>query len=160
MSFSSADVKKLRELTGAGVMDCQKALTQAKGNFAKATELVRATGMARAEKKSDRETKVGYIGSYVHQNNQVAALVEVLCETDFVARNSDFQDMVKHLAMQVAAMAPADVTELMSQEFIKDPSITIEQMVKLVSGKIGERFVISRILRWQMGETLATAQPE
>jgi elongation factor Ts len=152
IKYSAADVKKLREETGAGVMDCKKALEEANGNYDKAKEVVRQKGMIRAEKKSDRETKEGYIASYVHANNKVAALVEVLCETDFVARNSDFQTMSRDVAMQVVAMNPATVEELLQQEFIRRPGVTIEEMIKEVSGKIGERFVIGRFVRYQVGE--------
>jgi elongation factor Ts len=150
--YSAADVKKLREETGAGIMDCKKALEEAKGNYDQAKEIVRQKGMIRAEKKSDRETKEGYIASYVHATNKVAALVEVLCETDFVARNSDFQTMARDVAMQVVAMNPSTVEELMEQEFIRRPGVTIEEMVKEVSGKIGERFVIGRFVRYEVGQ--------
>ena len=152
MSYTPDDVKRLREESGAGIMDCKKALEEAKGDYKKALEVVREKGMARAEKKSDRETKEGYVATYVHSNNKTAAMVEILCETDFVARNSDFQAMAKDVAMQVTAMKPADVEELLAQEFIKDPSLTIDQLVKGVSGKIGERFVVSRFVRYSVGE--------
>ena len=152
MPISPQDIKKLRLKTGAGVMDCKKALTEAKGNYKKALEIVKKAGMARADKKQDRETKIGYIAHYVHANNQVAALVEVLCETDFVALNSDFQSMAKDLAMQVVAMSPKDVPELLEQEFVKDPSLTVAELVKTVSGKVGEKFVVSRFSRMKVGE--------
>ncbi len=152
MSYTSDDVKKLREETGAGIMDCKKALQQADGNYEKAKAIVRETGMARAEKKADRETKEGYIASYVHATGKTAAMVEVLCETDFVARNDELRSMAKDLAMQVVAMQPADVAELLAQEFIKNPSQTIEQVVKSLSGKIGEKFEVKRIVRMAVGE--------
>ncbi len=152
MSFSPADVKKLREETGAGIMDCKKALEEAKGSYDKAREIVRAKGMLRAEKKADRETKEGYVASYTHSNNKIGVLVEILCETDFVARNDEFQVMARDVAMHIAAMKPADVTELLGQEFIRDGSKTIEQLVKELSGKIGEKFVINRFVRFQIGE--------
>ncbi len=152
MSYTSDDVKKLREETGAGIMDCKKALQQADGNYEKAKAIVRETGMARAEKKADRETKEGYIASYVHATGKTAAMVEVLCETDFVARNDEFRSMAKDLAMQVVAMQPADVAELLAQEFIKNPSQTIEQVVKSLSGKIGEKFEVKRFVRMAVGE--------
>lgn len=151
--YSIAEIKKLRELTGAGMMDCKKAMEEAKGNFDKATEIVKQRGMARAEKKSDRETAEGYIASYVHANNKVAAMVEILCETDFVARNSDFQQMAKDVAMQVVAMNAQDVEELLAQDFIKDPSVTLNEIVKTTSGKIGEKFVVNRFVRYEVGET-------
>lgn len=150
-NYTAADIKQLREETGAGMMDCKKALDESKGDFEAAKEWVRQKGLAKAEKKSDRETKEGYIASYVHNNNRVAALVEVLCETDFVARNDEFQTMARDVAMQVVSMDPENVTELLAQDFIKNPSITIEEYVKSISGKIGERFVINRFVRYEVG---------
>lgn len=152
MSYSAADIKALRELTGAAIMDCKKALEEANGDMKKAEELVKARGLAKAEKKSDRETKEGYIASYVHANNRIAALVEIMCETDFVARNPEFQAMAKEVAMQVTAMNPANVEELLAQEYLRDGSVTIEQLVKQLSGKIGEKFVVNRFVRYSVGE--------
>jgi elongation factor Ts len=152
MSFSASDVKALREKTGAAIMDCKKALEEANGDMAKAEELVKARGLAKAEKKADRETKEGYIASYVHATGKVAALVEILCETDFVARNPEFQTMAREVAMQVTAMNPANVEELLTQEYLRDPGLTVEQLVKQLSGKIGEKFMISRFIRYSVGE--------
>ena len=152
MSFSASDVKTLREKTGAAIMDCKKALEEANGDMAKAEELVKARGLAKAEKKSDRETKEGYIASYVHATGKVAAMVEILCETDFVGRNPEFQDMAKQIAMQVVAMNPENIEELLAQEYLRDSSLTIEQLVKQLSGKIGERFVVNRFVRYAVGE--------
>lgn len=151
-SYTAQDVKKLREETGAGMMDCKKALDQADGNYEEAKEFVRQRGLAIAEKKSDRETKEGYIASYVHANSKVAALVEILCETDFVAKNSDFQEMAKNVAMHVVAMNPKTVEALLSEQFVKNPDITVEELVKGVSGKIGEKFVVNRFVRYEVGE--------
>lgn len=151
-NYTAADVKKLREETGAGMMDCKKALDEAGGDYQKAMEIVRERGLAKAEKKSDRETNVGYITSYVHSNNQVGCMVEILCETDFVARNPEFQDMAKNVALQIVSMAPETVEELLAQDSIKNPSETIDQMIKAVSGKIGEKFVVSRFVRYAVGE--------
>lgn len=151
-NYTAADIKTLREETGAGMMECKRALDEAGGNFEKAKEIIFQRGLAKAEKKSDRETKIGYIASYVHTNHTVAALVEILCETDFVARNDEFQTMAKEIAMQVVAMNPENVTELLSQETLKNPSITIEEMVKSLSGKIGEKFVVSRFVRYEVGQ--------
>ncbi len=152
MSFTAVDIKNLREKTGAGVMDCRQALTEANGDMNKAEEIVKARGLARAEKKADRETKEGYIASYVHATGKIAALVEVLCETDFVARNPEFQTMAKEVAMQVSAMNPENVEELLAQEYLRDASITIDQLVKQLSGKIGEKFVVNRFVRYEIGQ--------
>lgn len=150
--FTAADIKALREETGAGMMDCKKALEESDGDMAKAREWVKQRGLARAAKTEDRETKEGYIASYVHSNNKIAALVEIRCETDYVARNPEFQEMARSVAMQVASMSPATVDELLAQDFIKDPSSTIEQLVKGLSGKIGEKFVVQRFVRYEVGE--------
>ncbi len=151
-NYTASDVKKLREETGAGMMDCKKALDEANGNFEEAKEVVRQRGLALAEKKSDRETKEGYIASYVHANSKVAALVEILCETDFVARNAEFQTMVRDVAMHIVAMNPATIADLLEDQFIKDPEKTVEELVKGVSGKIGEKFVVNRFVRYEVGE--------
>lgn len=150
-NYTATDIKNLREETGAGMMDCKRALDEADGNYDKAKQIVFERGLAKAEKKSDRETKIGYIASYVHTNHQVAALVEILCETDFVARNDEFQTMAKEVAMQVVAMNPESVDELLAQETLKNPSITVEALIKTLSGKIGEKFVLSRFVRYEVG---------
>ncbi len=152
MSYTAADVKQLREETGAGMMDCKKALDEAGGDYAKARDLVRERGLAKAEKKADRETKEGYIASYVHATGKNAVMVELLCETDFVGRNEEFRALGRDIAMQVSAMAPETVEELLAQEFIKDGSQTIEQMLKALSGKIGEKLMVGRFVRYVVGE--------
>jgi len=152
MSFTAADIKRLRDETGAGMMDCKKALDEAQGDFDKAKELVRARGLVKAEKKSDRETNIGYVASYVHGNHQIGCLLEMRCETDYVALNSEFQTLAKDIAMQVVAMAPETVEELLTQDSIKNPSETIEEMIKALSGKIGEKFVLHRFSRYAVGE--------
>lgn len=152
-NYTAQDVKNLREETGAGMMDCKKALDEANGNFQDAIEIVKQRGLAKAEKKSDRETKEGYISSYVHATNKVAAMVEILCETDFVARNEEFQAMAKDVALHVVATNPENVEALLAEEFIKDPSMTVEELVKGVSGKIGEKFVVNRFIRYEVGQS-------
>lgn len=149
--YTAADIKNLREETGAGMMDCKKALEESNGDMDAAREWVKKRGLAKAEKTADRETKEGYIATYVHSNNRVAAMVEIRCETDFVARNPEFQEMARNVAMQVVSMSPATVDELLAQEFIKNPSQKIEELVKGLSGKIGERFVIHRFVRYEVG---------
>ena len=151
-NYTATDIKNLREETGAGMLDCKKALDESDGDMAKAKEWVKARGLAKAEKTADRETKEGYIASYVHMTGKVAALVEILCETDFVARNEEFQKMARDVAMQVASMNPKNVEELLDQEFIKDPSMKVEGLVKSLSGKIGEKFVVNRFSRFEVGE--------
>ena len=153
-------VKELRQKTGAGVMAVKKALDESGGNLDKAEEILKEQGLANALKKSGRDTSQGAIQSYIHAGNKIGALVELKCETDFVARTDDFIDLAKDLAMQVAAMGPLFISKneegagkasdeeiLMSQAFIKDPSITIEDMIKSMISKVGENVNISRITK-------------
>jgi elongation factor Ts len=154
-NYSTEDIKKLREETGAGMMDCKKALDEADGNFAKAKEIVRERGLMKADKKADRETKEGCIGQYLHFTNKVGAMVEVLCETDFVVRNEEFQQMARNLAMQVASTNPANVEAFLEEEYLREPSKTVAEYVKELSGKIGEKFVVSRLVRYEVGEESA-----
>ena len=112
---------------------------------------MRAAGAAKAAKKADRATAEGKIFTYAH-GDKLAVVVEILCETDFVARNPEFQNMAKEVAMQVTAMKPASVDELLTQEYLRDPSLTIDQLVKQLSGKIGEKFVVNRFVRYEIGE--------
>ena len=150
-NYSTSDIKNLRQETGAGMMDCKRCLDEAKGDYQKAKQLVYKRGVAKAEKKQDRETKEGYIASYVHTNYKTASLVEILCETDFVARNDDFRVMAKDVAMHIVAMNPSNIEELLSQDFIKNPDISVEELIKRTSGKIGEKFVVNRFIRYQVG---------
>lgn len=148
MSISMDQIKKLREITGARILDCQKALQEAGGDLDKAAAIVEAKGLARAEKSQDRETKVGYIATYTHNTGMVASMVEMLCETDFVAKNEEFRQMARDIAMQVAAMGAENVEELLQQDYIKDPEKTIELVIKSLSGKIGEKMTLSRFTRF------------
>jgi len=156
-------VKELRQKTGAGVMAVKKALDESGGNLDKAEEILKEQGLANALKKSGRDTSQGAIQSYIHAGNKIGALVELKCETDFVARTDDFIDLAKDLAMQVAAMGPLFISKneegagkasdeeiLMSQAFIKDPSITIEDMIKSMISKVGENVNISRITKFDL----------
>jgi len=149
--ISAQEIKKLRQETGARVLDCKKALEEAQGDFKKAQELVAKKGLARAEKTQDRETTAGLIAQYVHSNGKIGALVEMRCETDFVAQNQEFKDLARDIAMQVVAMNPENEKELLEQEFIKDSSVKIEMLIKALSGKIGEKMVLSRFVRFELG---------
>lgn len=151
MAISMDQIKSLREKTGAGVMDAKKALEESKGDMNKAVEWVRQRGLAKAAKKADRDASEGIIASYVHMN-KVAALVELNCETDFVARNEEFQHLGKEVAMQVASMAPESVGELLEQQYNRDPKKTIGELVKELSGKIGEKMEVKRFVRYSVGE--------
>ena len=147
--MSTEDVKKLRSDTGAGIMDIKKALDEAGGDTDKAKEIIREKGLIKATKRSGRDTGAGVLESYVH-NNRVGVLLELRCETDFVARSEPFRELAHELAMQVAAMLSENVEELMSQSYIKDDSQTVEQLVKGVIAKTGENIEIARFCRYEL----------
>jgi elongation factor Ts len=196
-TISAKDVSSLRSRTGAGMMDCKRALEETGGNIAKAVDLLRKKGIAKAEKRSGRSAGEGLIGSYLHFNGKVGVLVEVNCETDFVARTEDFQGLAKDLALHIASANPIAVTTeavpedllqreraiveaqvaesgkpeqvrskivdgkmkkffqervLLEQPFVKDDSLTIRDLVKNVSGKVGENVVVRRFVRYELGE--------
>jgi elongation factor Ts len=144
-------IKELREKTGAGVMDAKKALEEAAGNMEKAIELIKAKGLARAESKAEREVKSGKIYCYTHLGGTAAAMVEVACETDFVAKTDEFDTLCKEIAMQIVSMNPGDVEELLAQEYIRDSSKTIDQLVKELISKTGENIRVTRFARFKLG---------
>ncbi|MBU1200309.1 translation elongation factor Ts [Patescibacteria group bacterium] len=145
-------IKKLRDKTGAGVMDVKKALEEAKGDMKKAEVIIRKKGLVRAVKKSDREVKSGLVYSYVHQTGKVGALIEIACETDFVAKNDQFVNLCKEVAMQVASMNPKNVKELEAQSYIRDSGKKVGELVKELVGKTGENMRIVRFTRYELGE--------
>lgn len=197
-TVSAKDVAALRARMGAGMMDCRNALVETGGDMEKAVDLLRKKGIARAEKRAGRGASEGAIASYVHFNGRVGVLVEVNCETDFVARTDDFQGLTRDLALHIASADPiavsvedvaADVVEreraifraqaaesgkpeaiwekmvegklkkfyqervLLEQPFVKDDKQTIGQLVKAVSGKVGENVVVRRFVRFGLGES-------
>lgn len=199
MGVSAAEIKLLREKTGAGIMDCKAALQASEGDVTKSIEFLRKKGLATATKKSSRATDEGSIGSYIHYGGKIGVLVEVNCETDFVARNPEFQNLVKDLSMQVAGANPVplyvrkeEVPEqviaseraiykaqameskkpeaviekiaegkirkylqqicLLEQPFLKDPDITISDLVAQTISKVGENIQVRRFVRFQLGE--------
>jgi len=131
------DIQKLREVTGAGVMECKRALTDAGGDFERAKALIHERGLAKVEKRSSRETGAGLVESYVH-NERIGVLVDVRAETDFVVRSEPFRKLAHELALQISAMAPLTVEELLKQPYIKDESKTVDDLVKDVSARVGE----------------------
>lgn len=149
--ITTEDIKKLRERTGAGVMDVKKALEESGGDSEKAVKLIHKRGLAKAQKRADRAAPDGMIASYIHHGGKVASLVELACETDFVARTQEFQTLATEIAMQVASMEPKDVEDLLKQEYIRDPSKTIEQLIGEAVGKTGEKIVVNRFIRYQLG---------
>lgn len=144
-------IKKLREQTGAGIVDCREALEEAKGSMDKAKEILKKKGLDKAVKKSDREVKAGVVETYSH-GGKVGVLVELLCETDFVAKTEDFKALAHELALQVASMNPSSVEDLLAQEYIRDNAQTVDQLVKSVSGKLGENIKVGRFERIALGE--------
>lgn len=146
------EIKRLREKTGAGVMDVKKALTEAKGDIKKAEKIIREKGLSRAKKKAGREVSSGLVHSYIHQTGKIGVMVELACETDFVASNDKFHDLCKEIAMQVASMNPKDVNELLKQDYFRDTSKKVEEVIKELVGKIGENMKVVRFVRFELGE--------
>jgi len=147
--MKSSDVQRLRELTGAGVMDCKRALDESGGDFDKAVSLIRERGVIKAEKKADRTTGAGVLESYIH-NDRVGVLIELRCETDFVARSEPFRTLAHDLAMHVAAMNPENTDILNQQAFVKDPNQNIEAVVKATIAVTGENIRIERFCRYEL----------
>lgn len=145
------DIKKLREQTGAGIADCKEALRQAQGDFNEAKQWLKRKGLDKASEKSQREVKAGVVEVYSH-GGKVGVLVELLCETDFVAKTEEFKNLAHELALQVASMNPSSVEELLSQEYIRDNTMTVNQLIKGVMGKLGENIQVGRFERIALGE--------
>jgi len=143
-------IKKLRMETGAGVVDTKKALEESDGDSEKAKKLLQERGVAKAAKKTDREAADGLVATYVHTNGKIASMVELFCETDFVARTEDFKKLAKELAMQVAATNPEDADELLNQEYIRDPKKKIQDLVNEAIAKVGENIRIGKFARFQI----------
>ena len=151
-NISAENVKKLREETGAGVMDTRKALIEAGGEATKAKEILNTKGIEAVAKKANRATSQGLIETYVHAGGKVGSIVYLACETDFVAKTDEFKTLAKEVSMQVAAMNPKDVDELLKQEYIRDPKKTLEQIVGETVAKTGENIKVKRIARFALGE--------
>lgn len=162
MAVTVEQIRVLREQTGAGIMECKQALESNDGDMAKAQEALRQKGFAQAAKRSDRVTTEGVIEAYIHTGGRVGALVELGCETDFVARTDEFKDLAHNIAMQVAAMAPAYLDQgemddgderspsqvsLLQQPFIKDSSRSVGEVVQEMAAKVGENVKLVRFSR-------------
>jgi elongation factor Ts len=168
VAATAEDVKRLRELTNAGVMDCKRALDEANGNIDRAVEILKERGVASAAKRSSRETSQGLVDSYIHAGGRIGVLVEVNCETDFVARTDAFKQLVHDVAMQIAGIPttlaiteeelPQDAegsleeTVLLKQPFIRNSSQTIEQLVQEAIAQTGENIRIRRFARFELGQ--------
>ena len=151
MNISIDLVKQLREETQASVSECKKALEEAKGDTKKAREVLKKRGFETAAKKIARATENGIIDTYIHQNQRIGVITELLCETDFVARTTEFKNLAHEISMQVAAMNPKNVEVLLKQEYIRDPSKKIDDLVKETIGKLGENIVLKRFSRLEIG---------
>ena len=166
MPVTAAQVKELRDKTGAGIMDSKRALEESDGDFSKAEVILGEKGLASAAKKSDRSTSEGLVVSYIHTGGRVGSLVEINCETDFVARTDEFSALGRNLAMQIAAMSPkyvgrdavpeeaedvGDQELLLEQEYIRDSSMKIADLVRESIGKLGENIRIRRFSRFELG---------
>ena len=143
-------VKKLREEMGLGIMEIKAAVEEAEGDEVKAKQILKEKGFKKAETKSERETHQGRVATYTHSTGKIGVMVELLCETDFVAKHEDFVELTKNLCLQVAAMNPETVEDLLKQEFIKDSSKTVEEMIKSLVAKFGENMKLSRFSRFEI----------
>ena len=167
MKVSASTIKQLRDKTSAGIIDCKEALEKSDGDLAKAEGFLKSKGIATAAKKASRETNEGLIESYIHNGGKVGSIVEISCETDFVARTEDFKLLAHDLAMQIAAMNPKvieisdsdeddnineDEDVLLKQTFIKDPEISINDLIQQTIVKVGENIKVRRFTRFSLGD--------
>lgn len=143
-------VKQLRKELGIGVIDIKKALEEAGEDVEKARQILAEQGLAQAGKKTGRETNQGYVATYTHLNGKVGAMVMLLCETDFTARNEEFREFAQDLCLQVASMNPKDIEELMEQNFVKETDKTVEEVLKLSIAKFGENIKIEDFARFEI----------
>lgn len=150
MKLDVETIKKLREETGAGVLDVKKALEEADNNYEKAKAALVEKGLANASKKSDRETRDGLVHSYIHAGGKVGTLVAVACETDFVAKTEDFQKLCHEIAMQAAVEEYDNVRELLDSEYIRDPSKKIADLIKETIAKLGENIELKDFARFSV----------
>jgi elongation factor Ts len=167
LEITTEQIKDLRQECGAGIMDCRNALKETGGDKAKALEILQKQGFVKAQKSAGRTAKQGLVVSYIHGAGRIGALVEVNCETDFVARTPEFQELARNIAMQVAAMAPEYLSQnecpagkeldfkavcLLLQPYIKDPTKTTQDLVTEMISKTGENIIISRFSRFELGK--------
>lgn len=146
-------IKELRDKTGVSVGECRAALEKTNGDLEKALVVLKERGVEIAQKKSARALGAGLVETYVHQGGRVAAMIELACETDFVARTEDFKNLAHELTMQVASMEPKNVEDLEKQEYIRDPSLKIKDLVTNAVAKIGENIKIVRFIRFELGQS-------
>jgi elongation factor Ts len=167
LEITTEQIKDLRQESGAGIMDCRNALKETDGDKAKALAILQKQGFVKAQKSAGRTAKQGLVTSYIHGGGRVGALVEINCETDFVARTAEFQELTKNIAMQVAAMDPQYLSKdncpagveidfqnvcLLQQPYIKDATKTVQDLVTEVIAKTGENIIISHFARFELGK--------
>ncbi len=167
MEIQAVRVKELRDQTGAGVMLCRNALLEAEGDTEKALQILKQQGLLRAQKKAERTTSQGVIGTYVHTGGCIGAMVELNCETDFAARTDEFKELAHHLAMQVAAQNPQFISEeevpegadiepqtvcLLLQPYIKNPDETVQDIIAETIARVGENIKVARFARFKIGD--------
>ena len=167
MEISTARIKELRDKSGAGVMACRNALLETEGDAEKALQILKEKGILKAQKKTERAANQGLVEAYIHTGGRIGALVEVNCETDFVARTGEFKELAHNLAMQIAAMPPQFITQdeasgesdiefetacLLLQPYIKDPTKTVQDVVMETIAKVGENIKVSRFARFELGK--------
>jgi len=148
--ISAEQIKQLRQKTNISVMECKEALENSEGDEAKALEILKKSGQKEALKKASREAKQGLIEAYIHNQGKIGAILELNCETDFVARNEQFKELAHDLAMHIAAMDPANSKELLNQPFIKDEQKTIEELITETIAKLGENIKIGKFVRLEI----------
>lgn len=166
MDISTDMIKDLRAQSGAGIMDCRGVLLQTEGDIDKALEILKEKGLAKAQKKAGRTTSQGLVEAYIHTAGRIGAMIEINCETDFVARTDEFQELAHCLAMQVAALDPKYISEehipegtevvpeevcLLKQQYIKDPGKTVKDVITETIAKVGENITIGRFIRYELG---------
>lgn len=149
--ISTDEIRRLRSLTGVGITDAKKALVESNGDFDKALSAMRKKGLTKAEKRAEREVRAGLIGTYNH-DGRIGVVVEVNCETDFVAKTEEFKELVKDLCLHIASMEPKDEKELLNQAFVKNPDQTVGDYVKEHIAIFGENIVVRRFSRMAIGE--------
>ena len=166
MEISTEAIKKVRDRTSIGILECKSALLEAGGDVERAIKILRGHGLAVAERKMERITREGIIEAYIHHNRRIGSLVELGCETDFVAGTGEFRELARNLAMQVAATSPQFITSeempeeagldpkeacLLLQPFIKEPDRTVQEVITEVIAKVGENIKVRRFARFELG---------
>ena len=149
--ITSKLVKELRDQTGAGMMDSKKALQESDGDVVTAIEVLKKRGLDIAKKKSNRATSQGLVHSYIH-DGRVGVLLQVSCETDFVAKTEEFKELVHDLTLHIAASEPGDVEELLAQQYVRDQGVAVQDVLTAVVAKLGENIQIKRFIRYELGE--------